>query len=108
MHENTKITYEFDSFNEYLMTESHTMSENIYKMNTLPKNKVSILDNKSFIEYYNSYELIPIEKAVHLWKIFIYILNSKKFSTTTDQFNKIKRNCKTISYILNGIQKSIL
>lgn len=103
IEELSNITELKDDMFEYHFNLSTNLSESYYKSHILPGSSKDKISNENFREVYNSYELIPVQEAVHLRKMFIYVIHSKKFNDT--QFTKATRNYKIISNILNGIDQ---
>ena len=92
-----------DDMFAYHLNLSADLSERSYKSHILPGSSKDKISNENFRKVYSSYELIPIQEAIHLRKMFIYVIHSKKFNDT--QLTKATRNYKIISNILNGIDQ---
>lgn len=95
---------ENDNFLEYSFNKSIAFSENLYRSHLLPRSCNKKIVDESFIEFYQSYELIPIQEAIYLCKMLIFALNTKKFVLTTNLLINARKNLRVINAILNGIE----
>ena len=92
-----------DDVADFAFSKSAEISEEIYEYNVLDNfsNKnVDVEEDKYFKQVYNSFELLPMERAMTLKTYLTYLTNSPRFKLTEAHRAKAVRNLK----VLNGIK----